>query len=217
MSEEIVKFKGSRSGLVLVLDTTADFAAIEQDIRTKLESGSNFFRRGTVIQILPGLLNEEDTAKLMKLFHQYGVIFRIADNEPAAAETVAETAAEPQQPITATAADTGLTQNMTVVNRTVRSGQEVTSQGAVLICGNVNPGAEIVAGGSIDIRGTCRGIVHAGAYGDTSAFVIADHLMPVQIRIAGLIAQAPDQIEKPDCAERASIKDGQIIIEPIER
>jgi septum site-determining protein MinC len=217
MSEEIVKFKGSRSGLVLVLDTTADFAAIEQDIRTKLESGSNFFRRGTVIQVLPGVLNEEDTAKLMKLFHQYGVIFRIADNEPAAAETVAETAAEPQQPITAAAADTGLTQNMTVVNRTVRSGQEVTSQGAVLICGNVNPGAEIVAGGSIDIRGTCRGIVHAGAYGDTSAFVIADHLMPVQIRIAGLIAQAPDQIEKPDCAERASIKDGQIIIEPIER
>ena len=217
MSEEIVKFKGSRSGLVLVLDTTADFAAIEQDIRTKLESGSNFFRRGTVIQILPGVLNEEDTAKLMKLFHQYGVIFRIADNEPAAAEAVAETAAEPQQPITAAAADTGLTQNMTVVNRTVRSGQEVTSQGAVLICGNVNPGAEIVAGGSIDIRGTCRGIVHAGAYGDTSAFVIADHLMPVQIRIAGLIAQAPDQIEKPDCAERASIKDGQIIIEPIER
>jgi len=217
MSEEIVKFKGSRSGLVLVLDTTADFVAIEQDIRAKLESGSNFFRRGTVIQILPGLLNEEDTAKLMKLFHQYGVIFRVADNEPAVAEAVVETAAEPQQPIPAAAADAGLTQNMTVVNRTIRSGQEVTSQGAVLICGNVNPGAEIVAGGSIDIRGTCRGIVHAGAYGDTSAFVIADHLMPVQIRIAGLIAQAPDQIEKPDCAERASIKDGQIIIEPIER
>lgn len=218
MSEDIVKFKGSRSGLVLVLDATADFAAIEQDIRNKLESGSNFFRRGTVIQIFSGILSEEDTAKLMKLFHQYGVIFRVVDNEPAAAETAAETAAQPQPPAAAAAADnSGLTQNMMVVNRTIRSGQEVTSQGAVLICGNVNPGAEIVAGGSIDIRGTCRGIVHAGAYGDTSAFVIADHLMPVQIRIAGLIAQAPDQIEKPDCAERASIKDGQIIIEPIER
>ena len=47
--------------------------------------------------------------------------------------------------------------------------------------------------------------------------MIADHLMPVQIRIADLIAQAPDKMEKPNCAERASIKDGQIIIEPIER
>ena len=72
-------------------------------------------------------------------------------------------------------------------------------------------------GGSIDIRGTCRGMVHAGAYGDTQAFVIADHLMPTQIRIADLIARSPDHMEKSDRAERASIKDGQIVIEPIER
>ena len=95
--------------------------------------------------------------------------------------------------------------------------QEVTAPGSVLICGNVNPGAQVIAGGSIDIRGTCRGIVHAGAYGDTSAFVIADRLMPVQIRIANFIAQAPDQMTKPNFAERASIKDGRIVIEPVER
>ena len=60
-------------------------------------------------------------------------------------------------------------------------------------------------------------MVHAGAYGDTQAFVIADHLMPTQIRIADLIARSPDQMEKSERAERASIKDGQIVIEPIER
>jgi septum site-determining protein MinC len=41
--------------------------------------------------------------------------------------------------------------------------------------------------------------------------------MPVQIRIADLIAQAPDSIEKPAYAEKASVKNNQIIIEPIER
>ena len=92
-----------------------------------------------------------------------------------------------------------------------------TCRSSVLICGNVNPGAEIIAGGSIDIRGTCRGIVHAGAYGDRNSFIIADCLMPVQIRIADLIAQAPDSIEKPAYAEKASVKNNQIIIEPIER
>ena len=106
---------------------------------------------------------------------------------------------------------------MLVVNRTLRGGQEVQSQGSVLILGNVNPGAQVIAGGSIDIRGTCRGIVHAGAYGDKSAFIIADHLMPVQIRIADVIAQSPEQYEKPERAEKALVRDGQIVIEPIER
>ena len=106
---------------------------------------------------------------------------------------------------------------MLVVNRTLRGGQEVQSQGSVLILGNVNPGAQVIAGGSIDIRGTCRGIVHAGAYGDRDAIIIADHLMPVQIRIADVIAQSPEQYEKPELAERASVQDGRIVMEPIER
>ena len=106
---------------------------------------------------------------------------------------------------------------MLVVNRTIRSGQEIKSPGSVMICGNVNPGAQIIAGGSIDIRGACKGMVHAGAYGDTSAFVVADQLMPTQIRIADRIAQPPENMEKPKCAERASIKSGKIVIEPMER
>ena len=108
-------------------------------------------------------------------------------------------------------------QEMVVVNRTLRGGQEIKTPSSVLVCGNVNPGAQIIAGGSIDIRGTCRGLVHAGAYGDTSAFVIADHLMPTQIRIADIIARSPDKQEKTERAERASLKDGKIVIEPIER
>ena len=106
---------------------------------------------------------------------------------------------------------------MLVVNRTVRSGQEIKSPGSVMICGNVNAGAQIIAGGSIDIRGACKGVVHAGAYGDTTAFVVADQLMPMQIRIADRIAQPPENMTKPTVAERASIKDGKIVIEPIER
>lgn len=106
---------------------------------------------------------------------------------------------------------------MLVINRTLRGGQEITTKSSVLICGNVNPGAQIIAGGSIDIRGTCRGMVHAGAYGDKKAFIIADRLMPTQIRIANLIARAPDTPEETGKAERASVKDGAIVIESIER
>ena len=218
MNEGVVKFKGSRSGLQLVLEEAADFSAIEDEIKDKLESGSNFFCKGTMIQVVSESLSEDEKRRLSGLFHAHGVVMRAVtaaelDSLPAEPEVPdTEEKAVPEPAVKGQSV-----QEMTVVNRTVRGGEEITSKSSVLICGNVNPGAQIIAGGSIDIRGTCRGLVHAGAYGDTSAFVIADHLMPMQVRIAGMIARAPDHVEKSAQAERASIKNGQIIIEPIER
>lgn len=210
MRGEIVQLKGSRFGLELVAAPGETFAAVKADIQQKLETGSKFFRRGTVIQTAPGRFSARQEEALRKLFHQHGVMFRVE-----AVEKAGQLSASKESPPAAEPAAAG--QNMLVINRTVRGGQEITTPGSVLICGNVNPGAQIIAGGSIDIRGICRGMVHAGAYGDTTAFIIADRLMPVQIRIADRIARSPDGELKPKVAERAAIKDGKIIIESIER
>ena len=225
MSGEIVKLKGNRGGLQLVFAPNADFESIRSDIQRKLEEGSKFFRRGTEIQIAPGVLSEANESVLRKLFHQHGVLFRVEapiepPPKPARASRAAVAAPEPYpQPVAA--APKAIPQmeepQMQVVNRTIRSGQEIKTPGSVMICGNVNPGAQIIAGGSIDVRGACKGMVHAGAYGDTSAFIVADQLMPTQIRIADRIAQPPENMEKPKVAERASIKNGKIVIEPMER
>jgi len=219
MSEDIVKIKGGGDGLQLSFAPGAAFADIEQDIRAKLESGSGFFLRGTLVLIPHDALTEAELTTLQKLFHAHGLICRRApqgEAKPRKANKAAKMAPAPAA-VAAPAAAQPPVQEMVVVNRTLRGGQEINTKSSVLVCGNVNPGAQIIAGGSIDIRGTCRGMVHAGAYGDTQAFVIADHLMPTQIRIADLIARSPDQMEKSERAERASIKDGQIVIEPIER
>ena len=213
MSDEIVKIKGTKTGLQLSFGRGADFESIEQDIREKLESGSSFFTRGTVIQVAPDALKKGDLDRLKRLFSKFGVLFRTTDPLTASRPVQEPSRGEGR------AAEEDV-QQMVVVNRTLRGGQEVRTKSSVLVCGNVNPGAQIIAGGSIDIRGTCRGMVHAGAYGDSKAFVVADRLMPMQIRIANLIARSPDQaeeMEKAERAERASIKDGQIVIEPIER
>ena len=108
-------------------------------------------------------------------------------------------------------------QRMLVIDKTLRGGQAIETEGSVIVFGNVNPGAQITAGGSIDVRGTCRGVIHAGAAGDSTAFIIADRLMPTQIRIANYVARSPDEPEDSGKAERAYVKDGQIVIEPIER
>ena len=224
MSGEIVKLKGNRGGLQLVFAPNADFESIRDDIQRKLEEGSRFFRRGTEIQIAPGVLSEANEAVLRKLFHRHGVLFRVEEPvEPPPRPKMEQKPAAPPKPkpepiVEPPKAIPSMDEpQMLVVNRTIRSGQEIKTPGSVMICGNVNPGAQIIAGGSIDIRGACKGLVHAGAYGDTSAFIVADQLVPTQIRIADRIAQPPENMKKPQAAERASIKDGKIVIEPMER
>ena len=217
MSEDIVKIKGTSLGLQLNFAPEASFEDVRENLKAKLESGTTFFLRGTLVLIPRDVFMGSERDELQRLFHEYGLICRTQKPEPQPEEKQT-TKPEPQQPVAAASQPEELTpQEMVVINRTLRGGQEIRTKSSVLVCGNVNPGAQIIAGGSIDIRGTCRGLVHAGAYGDSTAFIVADRLMPTQIRISNLIARSPDEMEKTDRAERASIKDGQIVIEPIER
>ena len=218
MHDEIVKIKGGKKGLQLSFAEDASFDDIWKHIEEKLESGSGFFLRGTLVLVPRERFLKEEFEKLQKLFHEHGLICRTLTKETAASVSKPAAQKGPAAPRPAAAPQKDdRVQEMVVVNRTLRGGQEIRTESSVLVCGNVNPGAQIIAGGSIDIRGTCRGLVHAGAAGDKKAFIIADHLMPTQIRIANLIARSPDHMEMTQRAERASIKDGQIVIEPIER
>ena len=221
MSEDIVKIKGTSLGLQLSFAPEASFEEVRENLKAKLESGTTFFLRGTLVLIPRDVFMGSERDELQRLFHEYGLICRTQKPEPEDKGEAPKAQAPEQpapQPVQQSSQPEELKpQEMVVINKTLRGGQEIRTKSSVLVCGNVNPGAQIIAGGSIDIRGTCRGMVHAGAYGDSTAFIIADHLMPTQIRISNLIARSPDEMEKTDRAERASIKDGQIVIEPIER
>jgi septum site-determining protein MinC len=100
-----------------------------------------------------------------------------------------------------------------LLQRTLRSGQVVRFPGHVVLLGDLNPGAEIVAAGHIIVWGHLRGTVHAGATGDEGAFVCALDLAPTQVRIAGKIAISPGQKAKPG-PERARLREGQVVAEP---
>jgi septum site-determining protein MinC len=210
MSEDVM-FKGSRYGLQLVLSDQTDFSIIEKQLKDKLESAFNFFCQGTVIRIAEDRLTQDQMGKLGSLLERYGLSLKAVDLSSAEnnEKTVkAEHTDNEEIP--------GIRET-TIIERTVRGGDEVICNGSVVIYGNVNPGATVIAGGNIDVRGTCRGIVHAGAFGDMEAFVIADHMMAMQVRIAELIARAPDHIEKSENVEKALVKNGQIVIEPAQR
>jgi septum site-determining protein MinC len=100
-----------------------------------------------------------------------------------------------------------------LVKRTLRSGFSLQHEGHVIIIGDVNPGAQVIASGDVLVWGRLRGVVHAGAEGDESAQVCALDLSPTQLRIAGQIAITPQRRGKSQ-PEVARIQDGQVVAEP---
>lgn len=78
------------------------------------------------------------------------------------------------------------------LRQTLRSGQAVSHQGHLVIVGDVNPGAEVMAEGDITVWGALRGMAHAGIGGNSRAEIRALRLQPVQLRIAQAIARSPD-------------------------
>ncbi len=86
------------------------------------------------------------------------------------------------------------------INKTVRSGNRIEFPGHVVIVGDVNPGAEIVAEGNIIVWGRVRGMMHAGSKGDRSAFICALDLSANQLRIANEVSAnlKPQKDPKPE-------------------
>lgn len=101
-----------------------------------------------------------------------------------------------------------------LIKRTIRSGQKLFSQGNIVVLGDVNPGAEVIAGGSILVMGTMRGLAHAGVLGAEQAVVAAFRLNPTQLRIANHFTRPPEGEGMAGCEpEIALIKSGKVIIE----
>ncbi|MFQ8626252.1 MAG: septum site-determining protein MinC [Candidatus Gastranaerophilaceae bacterium] len=83
------------------------------------------------------------------------------------------------------------------IQRTLRSGQSITSDGNIVIIGDVNPGSEIIAKGDITVWGILGGIAHAGSEGNQYARIRALKMNAIQLRIADVFARRPDNINIP--------------------
>jgi septum site-determining protein MinC len=97
-----------------------------------------------------------------------------------------------------------------VVRRTLRSGASIRHEGHIIVVGDVNPGAELIATGDVIVWGKLRGLVHAGALGDNNAIVCALRFEPTQLRIGNSIARMPEGRKRKAAPEIAVIRNGKI-------
>ena len=94
----------------------------------------------------------------------------------------------------------------------LRSGMKVEYEGSIVVLGDVNAGAEVIAGENIVVLGILRGVAHAGAKGNKQAIIAAAKIESPQIRIANIVKE----LEKEENSERktyAYAKENEIIIE----
>lgn len=97
----------------------------------------------------------------------------------------------------------------------LRSGKKIEFEGSLVIMGDVNRGAEIIAGENIVVLGILRGMAHAGAKGNKKAFVAANEIDVAQIRIANVIKEMEisEEEEAQTIKSYAYVKENEIVLE----
>lgn len=220
MEEIPVTLKGTPQGILLT-PRVDDWEAILRGLTLALQDADSFFRGGRVIVELGArAITHEQLVALRELLEAHEMdLWAILTDEPTTMRVVRSYGIRTRLPAVAAmpreqpeAAETE--NNAMLVQRTLRSGQRINYPGHIIIVGDINPGAEVVAGGSIIVWGRIRGLVHAGALGDENAVICALDLAPAQLRIAGYISRTPEERRRKTQPEIASVNQNRIIAEP---
>jgi septum site-determining protein MinC len=230
MQEQTFAIKGIKDGLLVSLSETEEWNIVTGDLAARIDEQVAFFQGARIIvDVGQRPVPKYELSSLKALLDRRGLTLWAVLSE--SATTIESTKAlDLHTSITSTIIpgrgeeweplededridpeETGVSGVM--LRRTLRSGRTVHSPGHVVVYGDVNPGAQIIASGDIIVWGRLRGNVHAGVDGDESAVVCALDMMPTQLRIANYIVTSPQGRESSPKPEVASVRNNQIIVE----
>ncbi|MCD8020609.1 MAG: septum site-determining protein MinC [Clostridiales bacterium] len=240
-----VIIKGNKYGFQIVLNPALPFEELLHEVTDKFKESVRFFDFSQPIAVSfegRNLTQGEQNLLVDTIMENSGLkINYIIDGARAVETEFAEALAE-LQPEDGDEEETLDEEDLREVNfpeslvgrngqfyrGTLRSGQTIEVEGSIVILGDINPGAQIIAGGNVVVLGCLKGTVNAGYPDDTDAFVAALMMEPMQIQIGKCIARSPDQKGKkrkdskkrnksPMEAKLAFVENNNIFIETITR
>lgn len=214
-----VIFKGGKNGIVIVLAETAEYEELCESLRVKARGAINFFSNATTSIAFKGkLLTESQLLNLIDIISEETHL-NIAFVEDLTGEFKINNEKNESKKNTKAAHPPMQKEDTYFHKGGLRSGQAISHGASVVVLGDVNAGAQIVAGGNVIVFGAIRGMVHAGEPSNTNAFVVALSLQPTQLRIADIITYFPKEIIQENKNKLdpvyAYITDGEIYISPI--
>lgn len=209
MKSDLVEFKGVSDGVFLDIRGNS-LDNIKKDLFTKLQSSIDFFRGVKFLGVRSDELTQDEINEV-KLILKYKYDFDISSYvlpEYIKSSSINKTQVVKEYFV-------GVEEGMTkFVHGTLRSGQEVDYDGNIVVIGDVNPGAFVKARGNIVVLGSLRGFAHAGIGGNHDSVVAAYSLLPMQLRIGGIIVRPPEGDIQYTLPEVAKIVNGEVFIEP---
>ena len=225
-----IAIKGTRNGLLLTLEPETPFGELLNALAERLAEAPAFFRGASLsVDTSHRMLRVSERTQLEALLTHYQMSMAplfptMALRTPAQPAVTQELGLTTEPPLPSAASQDALTSDAATrdvrdfsdtlfLRRTVRSGQAIHHPSNVVVLGDVNPGAEIVAGKDIIVWGVLRGMVHAGYPDNEGATVCSLLLAPVQLRIAHLLSRPPEGLEVQPRPEVAAIRNGQIVVE----
>jgi septum site-determining protein MinC len=215
-----VQIKGIRDGLLITL-SDGEWSDLQDALMEQLEEQADFLQGGKLaIDVGNMALTASEIGGLRDLLSEKEInLWAIMSFSPKTVRNAQALglATQISKPVPDRVQKTPGTRfsagdNAVLIKKTLRSGYSFKHSGHVIVIGDVNPGAEIIASGDVIVWGRLRGVVHAGADGDTNAVVCALDLSPTQLRISDQISVTPKSRGKPQ-PEIARLQEGLVVAE----
>jgi septum site-determining protein MinC len=219
MSEthSLIQIKGLRDGLLVSLDD-APWENQRAALIGQVDSQLAFFQGARLaLDVASQVLHVKELVDLRDQLSERGIFLWAVISESPTTESTAQllglatriSKPRPEETRQFSVDDLG-EETALFLNRTLRSGTRIEFAGHVVVFGDVNPGAEIIAEGNVLIWGRLRGMVHAGSKGNRKAVICALDLSPTQLRIAEEVAAALKPQENPRPEVARINKDGKL-------
>lgn len=196
-----IKISQTTKEIILNVNVIADLQEILDELQTKLPKLRDFYQSSKIPMRVTGRLFTDMEIDVVRaaINNEIDVEVKFDDVSDLLGLHAIKKTFETQTDISETK----------FVQNSIRSGQREEYPGSIVICGDVNAGAEVVAGGNIMVLGALRGVAHAGANGNTMAMISANYIDVTQIRIANMVREVPEKTEKcPIC----KVEKNEIII-----
>jgi len=202
-----IQIKGLRDGLLVSLDD-APWENQRAALIAQVDAQPAFFQGARLaLDVASQVLHVKELVDLRDQLSERGIFLWAVVSESPTTESTAQllglatriSKPRPEEARQFSVEDLG-EETALFLNRTLRSGTRIEFAGHVVVFGDVNPGAEVIAEGSVIIWGRLRGMVHAGSKGNKKAIIGALDLSPTQLRIAEEVAAAlnPQHNPKPE-------------------
>ena len=212
-TNSLIQIKGLRDGLLVSLDD-APWVVQRAALIAQVDAQPSFFQGARLaLDVASQVLHVNELVDLRDRLSERGIsLWAVISESPITEKTaqllgLATRISKPRPEESRQFSVENLGEETALfLNRTLRSGTRIEFAGHVVVLGDVNPGAEIIANGNVIIWGRLRGTVHAGSKGNRSAVICALELSPMHLRIADEVSAAlnPQGHPKP---ERARINE----------